>query len=128
LWLRSSYCWGLGVGSTLIETASAATPKTPPKTYTVTRTVGPFSGTDTSLGDREALSVWCTGATDSILSESAKIVRKTSHGTASRDVVTLDVLGAYWDSEVDLLKWGTFIGATGKSGWNSVTLTITCHR
>ena len=49
-------------------------------------------------------------------------------GTASRDVVTLDVLGADWDSEVDLLKWGTFIAATGRSGWKSVTLTITCHR
>ena len=28
----------------------------------------------------------------------------------------------------DSLKWGTFIDATGRKWWNSVTLTVTCRR
>jgi hypothetical protein len=43
-------------------------------------------------------------------------------------VLTLDVVGAFWDPEVDSFKWGAFINATGRKGWNSVTLTVTCRR
>jgi len=98
----------------------------------VTRTVGPYNGAAKlnepgSVPDGEAKTVSC-GSGESILSGSAKIKRKTSHGKTSRDVLTLDVLGAFWDPEVDTLKWGAFINATGHKGWNSVTLTVTCRR
>ncbi len=116
------------LGLTLVGTATAA----PANTYTVTRTVGPYNGA-AKLGERgsvpdgEAKTVSC-GHGESILGGSAKIIRKTSHGTTSRNVLTLDVIGAFWDPEVDLLKWGAFINATGRKGWNSVKLTVTCRR
>jgi hypothetical protein len=116
------------LGLTLVGTADAATSKT----HTVTRTVGPYNGAAElnepgSVPDGEAKTVSC-GAGESIISGSAKIKRKTSHGTTSRDVLTLDVIGAFWDPEVDTLKWGAFIEATGRKGWNSVTLKVTCRR
>jgi hypothetical protein len=115
------------LGLTLVGTATAA----PSKTYTVTRTVGPYNGAaklgeNGSVPDGEAVTVRCAPG-ESILAGSAKINRKTSYGT-SRVVLTLDVLGAFWDTEDDSLKWGTFVYATGRKGWNSVTLTVTCRR
>ena len=111
-----------------LGTATAATSNT----YTVTRTVGPYNGAAKlgelgSVPDGEAKTVACSPG-ESIIAGSAKINRKTSHGKTSRDVLTLDVIGAFWDPEVDLLKWGAFINATGRKGWNSVTLTVTCRR
>jgi hypothetical protein len=115
-------------GLTLVGTATAA----PSKTYTVTRTVGPYNGAAKlgepgSVPDGEGKTVSCSPG-DSIVAGSAKINRKTSYGTTSRDVLTLDVIGVFWDTEVDSLKWGTFIDATGRKGWNGVTLTVTCRR
>jgi hypothetical protein len=55
-------------------------------------------------------------------------LRHPSHGTAKSAVVTVDVLGAFWDTENDMLKYGAFVGTTGKPGWNSVTRTITFRR
>ena len=80
-----------------------------------------------SVPDGEGVTVACNNPRESIVSGSAKINRKTSHGTTSKDVLTLDPVGAFWDTEVDMLKWGTFVNATGRKGWNSVTLTITCR-
>jgi hypothetical protein len=116
------------LGLTLVGTATAA----PANKYTVTRTVGPYNGAAKlggpgSVPDGEAKTVSC-GPGESILAGSAKIIRKTSHGITSRNVLTLDVIGAFWDPEVDLLKWGAFINATGRKGWNSVRLTVTCRR
>jgi hypothetical protein len=106
----------------------------PPKTYTVTRTYGPYNGQANlqnglpgQVPDGEALAVFCNNLHDSIVVGTAKINRKTAHGT-SRVVLTLDVIGAFWDTEDDRLKWGAFVNATGRKGWNSVTFTITCHR
>jgi hypothetical protein len=116
------------LGLTLVGTATAA----PSRTYTVTRTVGPYNGAAKlgdpgSVPDGEGKTVSC-GPGESIVAGSAKINRKTSYGTTSRDVLTLDIVGAFWDTETDSLKWGTFINATGRKGWNSVTLTVTCRR
>jgi hypothetical protein len=104
------------------------------KTYTVTRTYGPFNGQANwqnnlpgHVPDGEALVIFCDNLHDSVVKGAAKINRKTSHGT-SRVVLTLDVIGAFWDTEDDRLKWGAFARATGRKGWNSVTFTITCHR
>lgn len=119
-----SLAFGLVVG-----TAEAA----PSNTYVVTRSFGPYNGA-AKPGDPgsvpvngEAKRVSCN-AGDTGLSGSATIVRKTSHGTTRTDVITLDVIGWFWNSEVDLLQYGAFVGATGKPGWNSVTITATCRR
>jgi hypothetical protein len=98
----------------------------------VTKTFGPYNGAAKlgrpgSVPDGEGIRVSC-GARESILTGSAKINRKTTYGTTSKDVLTLDVVGAYWDTENDSLNWGTFVNATGSKGWNSVTLTATCRR
>jgi hypothetical protein len=50
------------------------------------------------------------------------------HHSYVSDVLTLDPVGAFWDTEVDMLKWGTFVNATGRKGWNSVTVTVACRR
>jgi hypothetical protein len=78
------------LGLTLVGTADAATSKT----YTVTRTVGPYNGEATWMNgkpgqvpDGEGVTVMCKNAAangDSIVSGSAKINRKTSHGTTSK--------------------------------------------
>jgi hypothetical protein len=107
------------LGLTLVGTATAA----PSNTYTVTRTVGPYNGAAKigepgSVPDGRGVTVACAPR-ESILKGTAKINRKTSYGTTSRDVLTLDPVGAFW---------GTFVNATGRKGWNSVTLTVTCRR
>ena len=117
-------------GVIVAGTADAA----PSRTYVVSRTFGPYNsaakpGDPGAVPDNgEARNVSCN-AGDSGLSGSAKVVRRTTHGTTRSDVITLDVVGWYWNSEVDLLQYGAFVGATGKPGWNSVTITVTCrHR
>lgn len=113
----------------LAGTADAAASNT----YTVTRTFGPYNGAakDGDPGavpsNGEARNVSCNPG-DSGLSGSATVSRKTSHGTAKNTVITLDTIGWYWNTEVDLLQYGSFVGTTGKAGWNSVTITATCRR
>ena len=112
--------------------------------YTVSRTLGPYNGalpigatvpcgagcTTTAPGaidaDDEAPSVMCNSERDALLGGTATINRKTSHGTTEKDVVNLDRLGAFWDTEVDRIRWGTWIRPNGRPGWNSVTLTVQC--
>lgn len=99
--------------------------------YTVSRTVGPYNGAlpfDTPGGvpNGEAPSVSCNNPHDALLGGNAVVNLKTSHGTSKSGTLNLDRIGAYWDSEVDRIKWGTFIRPTGKTGWNSVTITATC--
>ena len=122
------------VGST--TTATAAT-KPLPKTYTVTQTFGPFNGQANESNNLpggvhtngEGYRVQCADQHDAIVSGSATINRKTTHGTASSDVVNLDVLGAYIETDAaNILEWGGFIATNGRKGWNTVTFKITCHR
>jgi hypothetical protein len=44
--------------------------------------------------------------------------------------LTLDVIGTFYDTDRSdfSLGWGAFANPTGKSGWNSVTITVTCRR
>jgi hypothetical protein len=117
------------LGLTLAGTATAATSNK----YTVTRTVGPYNGAAGPEGpgyigpDSEAKTVSCNPG-DTILAGSAKINRKTSYGTAKRDVVNLDVIGVFWDDDAAIFKWGAFISVNGNKGWNSVTLTVRCEK
>lgn len=107
------------------------------KIYTVSRTVGPYNGEANwhndlpgQPPDGEAVVVECKhpGANaDYALRGKATINHKTSHGTTRRDVISLDVIGFFWNTEVDHLQYGTFVETNGRKGWNSVTLTITCR-
>ncbi len=115
-----------------VGVASAA----PSKNYTVTRTFGPYNGEATwqngkpgQVPDGQALAVYC-GNRESVIGGAAKINRKTSYGTTKRDVLTLDVIGVFYDTDrSDIsLGWGAFANPTGKPGWNSVTITVTCRR
>ncbi|MDT0352667.1 hypothetical protein [Pseudonocardia charpentierae] len=117
-------------GSVFTGIATAA----PSKNYTVTRTFGPYNGAAKigqpgSVPDGRALAVYC-GNRESVIGGTAKISRKTSYGTARSDVLTLDVIGAFYDTDRSdvSLGWGAFANATGKPGWNSVTITVTCRR
>ena len=60
----------------------------------------------------------------------ATINRKTSYGTTRSDVLTLDVIGTFYDPERSdfALGWGAFANPARKPGWNSVTITVTCRR
>ena len=105
----------------------------PSKTYVVTRTVGPYSGT-AKEGDRgfpqtngESDRVHCHLG-DTAVSGSAKIVRKTSHGTAHRDVLKLGKHGVTYDSESGYDIFYQFVAPNGRKGWNNVKLTVTCRR
>jgi hypothetical protein len=82
-----------------------------------------------SVPDGKALAVYCAGR-ESVLGGTAKINRKTSYGTAKSDVLTLDVIGTFYDTDRSdyALGWGAFANPTKKSGWNSVTITVTCRR
>lgn len=115
--------------------------------YTVTRTLGPYNGAlppgatvpcvpanpncvmsapGSIDPDEDAPTVQCNNAHDALLGGSAVINLKTSHGTAKSATVNLDRLGAIWNSDADRIQWGTFVRPNGKTGWSSVTLTITC--
>ena len=104
----------------------------PSKTYVVTRIVGPYSGTAPE-GERgypqsngEADVVLCRLG-DTAVSGSAKIIRKTSHGTARRDVLRLGKHGVTYDSESGYQVYYQFVTQNGRKGWNSVKLTVTCR-
>jgi hypothetical protein len=107
-------------------TADAATAKT----YTVTRTAGPFDGAagigeNGSVPDGEALTVNCKPG-DTALKGSATINRKTSHGTAKK-VLSIGKHGVAFDAESGYSQFYAFVTASGKKGWNSVTLKVTCR-
>ena len=110
----------------LTGTADAATAET----YTLTRTFGPFDGAARpgydpgAVPDGEALFVHCR-ADDTAVKGSATINRRTSHGK-SATVLRLGRHGVAFDSERGYSEYYAFVGATGKKGWNSVTLKVTC--
>lgn len=110
----------------LAGTADAATGKT----YTVTRTAGPFNGAaklgeNGSVPDGEALVVNCRSG-DTAVKGSATIVRKTSHGTA-KQVLNIGKRGVAFDSDSGYSQFYAFVTASGKKGWNGVKLTVTCR-
>jgi hypothetical protein len=118
------------VGSAFTGIASAA----PSKNYSVTKTFGPYNGAAKigqpgSVPDGRALAVYCANR-ESVIGGTAKINRKTSYGTTRNDVLTLEVIGAFYDTDRSdvSLGWGAFANPTGKSGWNTVTITVTCRR
>ena len=95
-------------GSVFAGIAAAA----PSKNYTVTRTFGPYNGAAKigqpgSVPDGQALAVYCADR-ESVLGGTAKINRKTSYGTARSDVLTLDVIGTFYDTDRSdyALGWG----------------------
>jgi hypothetical protein len=110
-------------------TADAATSRT----YTVTRTVGPYNGTakDGEAGfpqsNGEADVVLCRKG-DKAVKGSATIKRRTSHGTASRTVLRIGKTGVTYDSDAGYDVFYAFLTPTGQKGWNSVKLTVTCRR
>jgi hypothetical protein len=125
----------LGVAATISAglLVSAGTASATATIYTVSRTVGPFSGTakDGQPGwidpDREAFSVACNAPRDALLAGAAVINRTTKYGTTEKDVVSLDRIGAYYDPDALVpIHWGTFLRPNGRTGWNTVTLTATC--
>jgi hypothetical protein len=110
----------------LAGTADAATAKT----YTVTRTVGPYNGAAKfgekgSVPDGEAPVVNCR-PDDTALKGFATIKRHTSHGT-SATVLRIGRHGVTFNSESGYSQFYAFVDATGKKGWNSVKLTVTCR-
>jgi hypothetical protein len=117
------------LGLAVVGTADAATSKT----YTVTRTVGPYSGTakDGEKGfphsNGEADTVSCRRG-DKAIKGSAKINRRTSHGTARGNVVQLGRRGVTYNSESGFDVFYVFVDPNGRKGWNSVTLTVACRR
>lgn len=116
--------------------------------YNVTTTLGPFNGVlpvgatvpcsparsgcvQSAPGsipeDQEARSVTCHNSHDALLTGSAVIDLKTSHGTAKAATVDLDRIGAFYDPDAQIgIGWGTFVRPNGKVGWSSVTISITC--
>ena len=110
-------------------TATAA----PSRTYTVTRTVGPYNGAakDGEAGfpqsNGEADLVNCRKG-DTALRGTARINRRTSHGTAARTVLRIGKRGVAYNSESGYDMFYAFLTPTGLKGWNSVTLTVTCRR
>ena len=108
-------------------TADAATAKT----YSLTRTAGPFNGAagigeNGSVPDGEALTISCRPG-DTALKGSATINRKTSHGTAAKKVLGIGKHGVAFDAESGNSQFYAFVTASGKKGWNSVTLKVTCR-
>jgi hypothetical protein len=105
----------------------------PSRTYTVTRTVGPYSGTapDGDAGhpqnNGEADVVTCRRG-DTAVRGHATINRRTSHGISRSTVLRLDRDGVTYDSESGYSVFYQFISPNGRKGWNSVTLTATCRR
>ena len=114
----------------LTGTADAATAESHAKTYTLTQTFGPFDGAAKwyepgSVPDGESLFLHCKGD-DTAVKGSATINRRTSHGK-SATVLRLGRHGVGFDSERGFSEYYAFVDATGKKGWNSVTLTVTCR-
>jgi len=121
-------------GSAFAGIAAAAPGKPAPGSYTITKTFGPYNGAAQigqpgSVPDGRALAVYC-GDRESVLGGNAKVNRKTTYGTTRSDVLTLDVIGVFYDTDrSDIsLGWGAYAIPTRKPGWNSVTITVTCRR
>ena len=115
------------LGLTLTGTADAS----PSRTYTVTRTVGPYNGAAElgevgSVPDGEAPRVNCR-ADDVALRGFATINRRTSHGIARR-VLRVGKHDVAFNEESGYWMFYAFLVPTGHKGWNSVTLTVTCRR
>ena len=121
-------------GSAFAGIAAAAPGKPAPGSYTITKTFGPYNGAAEigqlgSVPDGRALTVYC-GDRESVLGGKTKVNRQTTYGTTRRDVLTLDVIGVFYDTDrSDIsLGWGAYAIPTRKPGWNSVTITVTCRR
>ena len=96
----------------------------------MTRTVGPFNGAakigeNGSVPDGEAVFVNCRSG-DTAVKGAATINRRTSHGT-SATVLRFGQKGVAFDSDRGYSQFYAFVTATGKKGWNSVTLKVTCR-
>jgi hypothetical protein len=67
--------------------------------------------------DGRALAVYC-GDRESVIGGTAKVNRKTAYGTTRSDVLTLDVVGTFFDTDRSdyALGWGAFANPTKKSG------------
>ena len=117
------------LGLAVVGTADASTSRI----YTVTRTVGPYSGSakDGEAGfpqsNGEADVVNCRKG-DTAVKGFAQIKRRTSHGIARTDVVRLGKRGVAYNSESGFDMFYVFITPNGRKGWNSVTLTVACRR
>ena len=114
------------LGLSLTGTADAATAKT----YSVTRTVGPFNGAakigeNGSVPDGEAVVVNCRPG-DTAVNGSARIKRHTSHGWSAK-VLRIGKRGVAFDSDSGYSQFYAFVTATGRKGWNSVALTVRCR-
>jgi hypothetical protein len=114
------------LGLSFAGTADAATAKT----YTVTRTVGPYNGAAKlgekgSVPDGEAPVVNCR-ADDTAIKGSATINRRTSHGRSAK-ILRIGRHDVGVDSDTGYSRFYAFVNATGKKGWNSVTLTVICQ-
>jgi len=116
----------LGVVILIAPHASAA-PQA--KTYTVTRTFGPFNGQATwqndlpgQLPDGEALWAACD-TNDAIRGHSMGIDRM-----GGRQVLRLDRKGVEFSRYEPDDRWMFYawFSATGKSGWNKVRITVSC--
>ena len=111
----------------LTGTADAATATT----YTLNQTFGPFNGAarpgydPDAVPDGEALFLHCRDD-DTAVKGSATINRRTSHGKSAK-VLRLGRHGVAFDSERGFSEYYAFVDPTGKKGWNSVTLTVTCR-
>jgi hypothetical protein len=115
------------LGLTLTGTATAATSKT----YTVTRTVGPYNGAAKpgdvgAVPEGEAPRVNCR-AGDVAVRGSATVNRRTSHGRAAK-VLRIGKRGVAFNEESGYWMFYAFVDTTGRKGWNSVTLTVACRR
>jgi|tagenome__1003787_1003787.scaffolds.fasta_scaffold20423181_3 hypothetical protein len=117
------------LGLTLTGTAEAAPNRA---YYTVTRTVGPYSGTAAlgapgSVPDGEAPRVNCRDGRDVAVRGYATINRRTSHGY-SRRVLRVGRHDVAFNEESGYWMFYAFVSPTGRKGWNSVTLHVTCRR
>lgn len=122
------------IGGAVFAGVATAAPAKTTKNYTITKTFGPFNaaaqlGQPGSVPDGEALAVYC-GDRESVVGGKATINRRTAYGTTRSDVLALEVIGAFYDTDRSdySLGWGAFATPVKKSGWNSVTITVTCHR
>jgi hypothetical protein len=117
----------LGLTGALATTADA-TPRA--KTYTVTRTSGPFNGQATwqndlpgQLPDGEALWAACD-TNDAIRGHSLSIDRM-----GGRQVLHLDRKGVEFSryEPDDAWMFYAWFSVTGRPGWNKVRITVSCR-
>jgi hypothetical protein len=119
------------LGVTLTGVADASPSRVHARTYTVTRTVGPYNGAAGlgevgSVPDGEAPRVNCK-ADDVAIRGHATINRRTSHGIARR-VLRVGKHDVAFNEESGYWMFYAFLIPSGRKGWNRVTLTVTCRR